>query len=188
VGQNAFSNGADVTAVEVTGHTTQTSNILNIEKSDGTDLLSVTNTAGTLIRGTTTNDSAATGIVGEYIESIISSGTAYPATNTWGDLTSISLTAGDWDVQFNPVFTQDTSLTTSGLLAGVSSSSATLPSGAAERAHSPSGPNGNSDLSIAPPVTRISLASTTTIYGVATGIFSAGTMSAYGFIRARRVR
>ena len=139
--------------------------------------------------GTSTNNNAASGCIGEYT----SATTAYASkvsltSNTAANIVSISLTAGDWDVQFNPVFTQDTPLTTSGLLAGVSSSSATLPSGAAERAHSPSGPNGNSDLSIAPPVTRISLASTTTIYGVATGIFSAGTMSAYGFIRARRVR
>jgi hypothetical protein len=139
--------------------------------------------------GTSTNNNAASGCIGEYT----SATTAYASkvsltSNTAANIVSISLTAGDWDVQFNPVFTQDTALTTSGLLAGVSSSSATLPSGAAERAHSPSGPNGNSDVSIAPPVTRISLASTTTIYGVATGIFSAGTMSAYGFIRARRVR
>lgn len=139
--------------------------------------------------GTSTNNNAASGCIGEYA----SATTAYASkvsltSNTAANIVSISLTAGDWDVQFNPVFTQDTSLTTSGVLAGVSSSSGVLPSGAAERAHSPSGPNGNSDLSIAPPVTRISLASTTTIYGVATGIFSAGTMSAYGFIRARRVR
>jgi len=139
--------------------------------------------------GTSTNNNAASGCIGEYT----SATTAYASkvsltSNTAANIVSISLTAGDWDVQFNPVFTQDTALTTSGLLAGVSSSSATLPSGAAERAHSPSGPNSNSDLSIAPPMTRISLASTTTIYGVATGIFSAGTMSAYGFIRARRVR
>lgn len=50
------------------------------------------------IVGTTSNDAAATGNVGQYIESIISSAANFPATSTWGDLTSISLTAGDWDV------------------------------------------------------------------------------------------
>ena len=49
------------------------------------------------INGTTTNDSAQTGKVGEYISATASAVNA-PASATWGDLASISLTAGDWDV------------------------------------------------------------------------------------------
>jgi len=89
---------ADAVQVNIQGHSTQTTNILNIEKSDGTDLLSVTNTAGTLIRGTTTNDAAATGFVGEFISANVS-GTVIPAaSNVSVNLATITLTAGDWDV------------------------------------------------------------------------------------------
>lgn len=51
------------------------------------------------IVGVTTNSNAATGTIGEYVESVISTYTNLPgATTVWGDMTSISLTAGDWDV------------------------------------------------------------------------------------------
>jgi hypothetical protein len=51
----------------------------------------------TAVKGTATNDSAAAGYVGDM------SGTMQPAVNAaattqWGDITTISLTAGDWDV------------------------------------------------------------------------------------------
>ena len=48
-------------------------------------------------KGTITNDSAAAGDIGEKI-SALSENTNFPASGTWGDLTSIVLTAGDWDV------------------------------------------------------------------------------------------
>lgn len=48
------------------------------------------------IIGTLTNDSAATGHVGEYVESVVGL-TNFPASG-YGDITSISLTAGDWDL------------------------------------------------------------------------------------------
>lgn len=56
-------------------------------------------TTGVSSHGTNTNDNAAAGFVGEYIESVISTPTAWPvATTVWGDATTISLTAGDWDI------------------------------------------------------------------------------------------
>lgn len=62
------------------------------------DAIVVSGTTGAVsILGTTTNDDAAAGFVGQYIESVVSS-VNFPATTTWGDCTSISLTAGDWDV------------------------------------------------------------------------------------------
>jgi hypothetical protein len=56
-----------------------------------------TSTSATAIKGTTTNDSASAGYVGEYVESVVFS-VAVPATTIYGDATSISLTSGDWDV------------------------------------------------------------------------------------------
>jgi hypothetical protein len=52
---------------------------------------------GVSVKGTTTNDSASSGNVGEYISASVSSAN-FAATGTYGDVTSISLTAGDWDV------------------------------------------------------------------------------------------
>jgi hypothetical protein len=50
--------------------------------------------------GTATNDSAAAGDVGEYVSSVIATGSATSFTTaTAKNITSISPTAGDWDVQ-----------------------------------------------------------------------------------------
>jgi len=56
------------------------------------------------IKGTTTNDNAAAGNVGEYVESVITSAVAAAATTQWKDMTSIALTAGDWDVSFSATY------------------------------------------------------------------------------------
>ena len=53
------------------------------------------------IVGTTTNNNAQAGSVGEYVASVITTYTNFPATGVFGDLTSISLTAGDWDVSLS---------------------------------------------------------------------------------------
>lgn len=50
------------------------------------------------LTGTTTNDNAAAGKVGEYVEAISASNVNAAATTVFDDLISISLTAGDWDV------------------------------------------------------------------------------------------
>jgi len=50
------------------------------------------------IRGTTAGDAAAAGFVGEYISANVNTNLACAASSNIGDLTSISLTAGDWDV------------------------------------------------------------------------------------------
>lgn len=60
--------------------------------------LSFSSTSG--IIGTTTNDSAAAGSVGEEITSAVLYASRQSATSGAGqDITSITLTAGDWDVQ-----------------------------------------------------------------------------------------
>lgn len=54
--------------------------------------------AGSGIIGTNTNNNAAAGNIGQYVESLATP--SFPATSVWGDATSISLTAGDWDVTY----------------------------------------------------------------------------------------
>lgn len=61
---------------------------------------SVTITSGSVVNlvGSTNGSSACTGCVGEVIESKTETDNNCPATGVWGDLTSISLTPGDWEV------------------------------------------------------------------------------------------
>jgi len=58
---------------------------------------SLTVTGSQSVKGVTDGSSSCTGCIGQYIESVIGA-TNFPATGVWGDATSITLTAGDWDV------------------------------------------------------------------------------------------
>ena len=70
-----------------------------IVASSGT-VNSLTASSGTIqsfmVVGTATNNNAPTGRIGQQIESVASF-TNTPASNAYGDLTSIVLTGGDWD-------------------------------------------------------------------------------------------
>ena len=147
-------------------------------------------TFGGGINGTTTNDSAAAGCVGEYVSSIIASGSAISLTNnTVTNITSISLTAGDWDVDGVVVFTPDTTTVRTRSIGAFNTTSASLPAtyyrstltlGTADAAgETYGGPV---------PIQRISLSATTTVYLMAYAQFSAGNQTAHGYISARRVR
>jgi len=79
------------TADQVAFYATSTSAV------SGTNAFTVgANGPNGIITGTNTNDNAAAGKVGEYIESVGSF--ASFTTGTFTDATSISLTAGDWDI------------------------------------------------------------------------------------------
>lgn len=145
-------------------------------------------TGGVDLVGTASNDSAATGSVGQYVESLVPVGSAVSLTTaTPANVTSISLTAGDWDVSasVNFVFTTTTTTVSS---SGVSSTSGALPTDGTEvangyRLDASSGTTGNGL-----PRKRFSLNATTTVYLVASATFTGGTATAYGAITARRVR
>ncbi len=141
-----------------------------------------------LIRGTTTNDNAPAGYVGECIESIVSA-VAFPTTAQYKDVTSISLTAGDWDVTLLAFF-QLSAGTCSQVIAGIGTATGNSSTGLVDGDTSLSmqGPvNAVNNVSISVASKRISLASTTTYY--AKGFAShAGTGTINGRITARRVR
>jgi len=151
------------------------------------------NTKG--IVGTTTNDDAGAGYVGEYISSIVLSGSPVSLTTTVSaNVTSISLTAGDWDV-YGQIYFSGTATDTSGFSAGITATSATMPSAASlTDAQSLSIiQNGTgfptAGQMIVPTIpARVSLSGTTTYYLVAACAFLGGTAGAAGTIRARRVR
>jgi len=145
----------------------------------------ITPSAG--IVGVTTNSNASAGNVGEYVSA---TGTAVSMTNaTPVNITSISLTAGDWDVsggiQWNPAGTTTISI----LRASTSATSATNGTFDATVLLAPANGFFTGQVEITPiPTTRYSLASATTIYLVGTPTFGTSTMTASGVIRARRVR
>src|SRR5262245_57492548 len=93
---------------------------------DGTNWILLTPSIGA-IRGTSTNDSAAAGYVGELMESEVLTGSAVSLTNnTAANVTSLSLTAGDWDVWGSVAFNAVAG--TANLVVGaINTTSATLP-------------------------------------------------------------
>jgi hypothetical protein len=143
------------------------------------------------IVGTTTNNSASAGFVGEFISSVAapSSVTVAPS-GTYGNVVQISLTPGDWDV------------TGVGVLNAAGATYSSESWGVAVSSYS-----GNvvtdhvygynqlyfSDYSANDqagpiPVVRFNIASTTIVYLKVTANYSAGQPLCYGRLSARRVR
>lgn len=139
------------------------------------------------IVGTTTNDNAAAGSVGEFVSSVISSGAGVSLTsNVVRNITSISLTAGDWDISGNVsmIFTS-----TAGIgWAWSSTTSATLPDASLYSGLEFNGGSAQGVGGITIPPLRLSLAVTTTVYLSVQPEFAAGTATGCGGIYARRRR
>lgn len=156
----------------------------------GATNLSVTGTSlltGGII-GVSTNSNATAGNVGEYVSSLVAVGSAVSLTTaTPANVTSISLTAGDWDVEANSNYTETTA-TASARSAGISSTSATLPTDGSEAYCGVQSTLTSEINTIALSRKRFSLSGTTTIYLVAQATFSAGTVASFGTLTARRIR
>lgn len=151
--------------------------------------LTFTSTSG--IIGTTTNDSAAAGSVGEVIESEVLSGAAVSLTNlTPANVTSISLTAGNWIVWGNIWFLPNAATTVSRIDMAIGTTSATLPTSPGKGSFQTLRLAFITGAFQAQPTgqIRLSLASTTTVYLIANSSFGVNTMAAYGYIAAMRFR
>ena len=135
--------------------------------------------------GTTTNDSAAAGYIGEVVTSTVASGAGVSLVNaTAKTVTSISLTAGDWDV-FGMVGTFASVAIAQGL-GGLSSTNNTI--GTEDQTIRFGPVTGQSTNATAFPTTRVSLAGSATYYLIVTAYFSSGTCVGFGRITARRAR
>lgn len=136
------------------------------------------------VKGTTTNDNASAGNVEEFSSSQVTQGSATSLTvNTLTNITTLSLTAGDWNVWGNVGVLASVSI--NNLQGGISTTSATLPDGSLT---SYIGLGAAETKGIVPvEMQRMSLASTTTIYLVVTSSFN-GTGTTFGYLAARRVR
>lgn len=145
------------------------------------------------IVGVTNASNATAGNVGEYVSSQVLVGSAVSlTTGVDTNITSISLTAGDWDVWGAISTSVGATTEVTQLIGWISTTSATLPTLPNEGAiyvinwentqhtglndHAPVGQK------------RISISSTTTVYLSGRMVFTVSTASIYGFIGARRIR
>lgn len=144
--------------------------------------------AGNPVHGTNTNDSASAGYIGEYISSYQSI-TNFPTTGQYGDLTNISLTAGDWDVT---VVAQAIAngATVTAMKVGASVSSGNDSTGLVDGDNLATlvNPTTATDTGGAVPAIRFSLSTTTTVYYKFFSAYSVATPRCRGRISARRVR
>lgn len=140
--------------------------------------------------GTTTNNNAAAGDVGEVIRSFIPLASAVPvSTGTATDITSITLTPGDWDVSALGALAGTLTGTESRIY--INSASNTFPANTLwsdQTATSPAVPSAVANIVLSIPAFRVSIAVTTTYYFGAYSTFTVGTATAYGRISARRMR
>lgn len=145
---------------------------------------------GVAMQGTTSNNSAASGNVGEYNSASAASSAVPLSSGAANNLTSISLTAGDWEVSGIAAIQPAAGATISQVWTYISVTSATLGTDVLANGatlHTLPFTTGNLQQ-IATGVARISLASTATVYLQAYPAFSGGTVTGGGGIRARRVR
>lgn len=149
------------------------------------------------IVGTTTNDNAAAGAIGELISSNVNGASPVAlVTSTAKTITSISLTAGDWDVWATGGFTGAASTTVTQLISSISTTTNTLPTFLnGDGATAAQWYNGNTIFNVTGggaifgvgPI-RISLAGTTTYFLVEQASFATSTASGFGSLFARRRR
>lgn len=133
------------------------------------------------IIGTTTNNNAAAGSQGQFITA-----SGGPVTMSVSgvnyNVTSASLTAGDWDLGGNFILS-NLSSTMSSMAGALNTTSATLGG-----VYTQAGNISTSNQAYPCPQVRLSLASTTTVYLVAQSVFTGTASTVSGIIRARRVR
>lgn len=142
-------------------------------------------------KGTATNDSAASGFIGEYTSSNVSSFTNFPTSTQYGDVVSVTLSAGDWDISGNVVtklngatFTSDDFFGGIGLTSGNNA-----PIAAPDGGYFESGaPVSGGDRSIPLTPYRVSISGSTTYFLKIRATYSSGPPQYKGMLRARRMR
>lgn len=138
------------------------------------------------IVGTTTNDNANAGSVGEYVTATVTNVTLTNAS--YIDIATISLSAGDWDVTGVIAFNPAGSTVIQAMLAGINTVANTAPSFPNQTQLNGLNLTAGSANFITAPLVRESLASTTTLRLGAQCNFTTSTCTASGMIRARRIR
>lgn len=145
------------------------------------------------IAGVANNGSPTAGQVGEVISSAVAIGSAVAlTTNVVANVTSITLTPGDWNVCGCVLFTYGATTNITQVQGSTSDTTAALDSDERFSLTYPSGivPGTLVPLGGATPTREVKVAQSTTatVYLVAQSVFTVSTCSAYGKIWARRAR
>lgn len=138
-------------------------------------------------RGTPTNDVAPAGMVGEVVTAAVSSSSPVALTNnTVASVCSLNLTPGDWEVDGYVGFSL-TGATCQNFVTGQHTSAALGAEGTFNK--SLIGTTTLTDFThISTPRLRWSVSANTTVHLLARAGFTAGSVGAWGNLRARRVR
>lgn len=189
---NATNNTEQMAANSIRGNNTGAAALgADLTVAQTNTLLGVT-TVGTSavgqIAATATNDNAAAGKVGEFMSSVIAEASAVSLTNgTNADVTTLSLTAGDWDIWGNLSFVPGAGTTSTYVMGWLSLTSATVPDGSLYNLMDRSGVM-TFKQGCTPPQQRLSLAAPATLYMSVQSGFAVSTMKACGGLYARRAR
>ena len=160
--------------------------------ASGTLVVTGTITPGqtTGIVGTKTNNNPQAGSIGEYVESLVDSAAsvALGATGVTEDITTISLTAGDWDVSILGGYDVGSVTTQMLFWIGTTAGNSAAEMLSERRYVKISGLTGGGSDSGAIPSFRMSLAATTTVRFKSRAAWSGTAPNVFGRISARRVR
>lgn len=174
-----------------TAGNTQNSALLIADTTGG---LSRSGGGGVPLQGTNTTDSAAAGDVGEFVSATVATGSEVAlADATATTITSISLTAGEWDVSAVTYFLPGTTTNITSLQTSLSLTTNTLTQTAGQWT-TESLTNGGTVLganarhSHTMPTFRVSTSSTISMFLVARPAFTVSTLGAAAVLRGRRVR
>lgn len=147
------------------------------------------------IKGTTTNDNAAALNVGEYVSSTVALTNVTAGSGTYFDVTSITLTAGDWDIACNfNVLRNAATFTALNFQTGATTTTGAASTGLVDGDNLGILNVGASlttfgEMSVSVPAFRVSLSATTVYYMKGfLATYTAGTPQYAGRISARRVR
>ena len=190
---NAATSGGLITTADTSGilqlQTAGTTAVTVDASQNVTFVGSITPSQTNGIVGTTTNNSVNAGGVGEYVSSeVASAGSVSMTSSTTINITSISLTAGDWDVFAIGKGNTAGSAVISWVRCSVSETSATYNDG-----HSFANESTQNSINIGAPAfgippKRYLLSTTTTLYLTLQAGYTPGTVGGYGRISARRIR
>ena len=148
---------------------------------------------GSTIIGTTTNDNAATGNIGQEIVTTVSTYTNYTTTATYQEIGNIALTAGDWDIAATfTIYTNSATVTAASDAIFVIATATASATGAVEGksiAYVPQTVLGvTSHITEAMAPFRVSLSGNQSYYLNSQSTFTVGNPQFVGTIRARRIR
>lgn len=143
-----------------------------------------------IAKGTATNDSASAGYIGEKITSGTIALANVASTGSYGNMGSISLTAGDWDIYATADLYANTATITGESSAAISVNTGNTTTDQVVGVNQvpwvrPASGTTENSVSL---IYNLQLSGTTTVYLKAVSVYSGGNPQARGIIWARRVR